>query len=617
MAGISDSTREQIRAANDIVEVIGAVVPLKRAGVNFIGLCPFHREKTPSFNVNPSKQMFKCFGCGKGGDVFSFIKEYENLTFPEAMRRLAERAHIVIKEDETPGSGETRQVKDKLFTIHEQITQRWQTALNSDPGSQIARDYLAKRGVPDEAVKLFRIGYAPDAWDDTLNWAKSKNFELDLVAQAGLIIKRDTGDGYYDRFRGRLMFPICDEQGRVVAFSGRVLVGDEKTAKYVNSPETPLFTKGRIIFGLDKAKRAILDRQFAVVCEGQLDMIACYMAGVENTVAPQGTAFTGEQARLLKRYTKEVVLCFDSDNAGQKAAVRALDDLLQSGLAIRVVSVPSPHDPDSYIKNFGAQAFTDLIAKGAGYFDFYLEYLCRNNDIASERGQREVARAMATGLAKTGDQILFDRYARHTALKLGVDPINAVRGFQKLAREAAPAPRQTDDTITTDDEPPPEEQRPRPSAPEFWIMKLALMDDGNLEWLSAHLDFHWIEHPSVREVLELQLTPREDGLWPQPADFLHQLSSEYTQGLVTEAITESRRISDPESFLRDTPLNLLRTFVSQLRNHFIDRECISLAAQMGNANLTHEQLSSLLHRQKALKSLRSQPLQPISDASEF
>src|ERR1041385_3669016 len=180
MGGISDSTREQIRAASDIVEIIGAVVPLKRAGANFVGLCPFHREKTPSFNVSPSRQMFRCFGCGKGGDVFRFVMDYENLTFPEAMRRLAERAHIPIEEDNAPGAADSRALKDKLLTIHEQITQRWQNALTTDPGSQIARDYIAKRRVDSESVKLFRIGYAPDTWEDTVNWARSKNFDLEL-----------------------------------------------------------------------------------------------------------------------------------------------------------------------------------------------------------------------------------------------------------------------------------------------------------------------------------------------------------------------------------------------------------------------------------------------------
>src|SRR6185436_1680257 len=224
MAGfLSPATREQIRSASDIVDVIGSYVPLKRAGANFVALCPFHREKSPSFNVNPHKQIFHCFGCHKGGDVFTFVKEFESIDFPEAVKRLAERAKIPLDFEKTPGQQQSKHLKETLLQIHEQITQRWQNALANDTAGQIARDYLAKRGVSEEAIKLFRLGYAPDPWDDTVNWGKSKGHEPSLLEKAGLILKKEGGDHYYDRFRGRLMFPICDEQGRVIAFSGRVL----------------------------------------------------------------------------------------------------------------------------------------------------------------------------------------------------------------------------------------------------------------------------------------------------------------------------------------------------------------------------------------------------------
>src|SRR5258706_584887 len=407
MAGLfSSATREQIRAASDIVDVIGSYLPLKRAGANFSALCPFHKEKTPSFSVNPHKQIFYCFGCHKGGDVFTFVKEYESIDFPEAVRRLAERAKIPL-EHEQAGGEPTRHLKESLLQIHEQITQRWQNALANEAGGQIARDYLDRRGVSAEAVKLFRLGYAPDLWDDTVNWAKSKGHEHDLVEKAGLILRKEGGANYYGRFRGRLMFPICDEQGRVIGFSGRIR-SDEKTAKYVNSPETPIFTKSKVFFGLDKSKRALLDAEYAIVCEGQLDLIACFMAGVENIVAPQGTAFTADHARILKRYVEEVVLCFDSDDAGQNAAVRSLDSLLASGLAVRVAVVPAPHDPDSFIKANGGEAFRKLIESAAGFFDYHLKRLCATNDIATDKGRLAVLHDMSEAVHKTGNGVLID-----------------------------------------------------------------------------------------------------------------------------------------------------------------------------------------------------------------
>jgi DNA primase len=303
---ISDNTLDQIRAANDIVDVIGGYLPLKRAGANFVALCPFHKEKSPSFNVNPHKQIFHCFGCHKGGDVFTFVKEYENIGFVDAVRRLADRAKIPLEMDQNPAAQQSRHIKDQLLQIHDQIAQRWQNCLANEAAGQLARDYLAKRGVSAEAIQLFRLGAAPEAWDDTVNWAKSKGYDLAVMEQAGLILKKEETGRHYDRFRGRLMFPICDEQGRVIGFSGRILTGDEKTAKYVNSPETPIFTKSKVFFGLDKSKRALLDAQVAIVCEGQLDLIACFMSGIQNVVAPQGTAFTDQHARILKRFVERL-----------------------------------------------------------------------------------------------------------------------------------------------------------------------------------------------------------------------------------------------------------------------------------------------------------------------
>src|SRR6266567_1970700 len=436
----SSATLEQVRAASDIVEVVGSYLPLKRAGANFVALCPFHKEKTPSFNVNPHLQIFHCFGCHKGGDVFAFVKSYESVDFPEAVRRLADRARIPLEHEKNADGQQSRHLKETLLQIHEQITQRWQSALANEAAGQTAREYLARRGVSPDAVKLFRLGCAPELWDDTVNWAKSKGHQLALAEKAGLILRKEGSDNYYDRFRGRLIFPICDEQARVIGFSGRVLSGDEKTAKYVNSPETPIFTKSKVFFGLDKSKRALLDAGFALVCEGQLDLIACFMAGVQNIVAPQGTAFTADHARVIKRYVDEVVLCFDSDEAGQNAAVRSLDSLLASGLAIRVAVVPAPHDPDSFIKESGADAFRKLVENAEGFFDYLLSRLCSTNEVTTDKGRLAVLRGMAEAVQKTGNGVLIDKYAQKTALRLGVSADAMRAEFKKIpVARSAPA----------------------------------------------------------------------------------------------------------------------------------------------------------------------------------
>jgi DNA primase len=607
MAGFfSPATLEHVRSASDIVDVIGSYLPLKRAGANFVALCPFHKEKSPSFNVNPHKQIFHCFGCHKGGDVFSFVKEYENIPFPDAVRRLAERAKIVLEFENTPGQQQSRHIKDSLLQIHEQITQRWQSALANEASGQAARDYLAQRGVSAEAIKLFRLGAAPDLWDDTVNWAKSKGHELSVVEQGGLILRREGGDGYYDRFRGRLIFPICDEQGRVIGFSGRVLASDQKTAKYVNSPETPIFTKGKVFFGLDKSKRALLDAGSAIVCEGQLDLIACFMAGVQNIVAPQGTALTADHARILKRYVEEVILCFDSDDAGQNAAVRSLDSLLASGLAILVAVVPAPHDPDSFIKASGGAAFQELIAKAEGFFDYYLNRLCATNDLATDKGRLAVLHDMAAAVHKTGNVVLVDKYAQKTALRLGVSP-EAVRAeFKKAARAKPPQPAAADEPETVDDTTAPEEAA-RPATAEYWLLKLILLHEDTVDWIRAHLDTNWVQHQPVREIVTLRMAAGAEGGWQGVAAFLTQCNGEM-RNLITESIADERPIPNPSQQLSDI---LLR-----LRNQFIDRQLAALTHRTSQPETTDDARLEMMREQQTLRQLKRQPLVPLAGAAE-
>jgi DNA primase len=595
MAGLfSSATLEQIRAASDIVDVIGSYLPLKRAGANFVALCPFHKEKTPSFNVNPHRQIFHCFGCHKGGDVFAFVKEYESIDFPEAVRRLADRAKIPLEFEKNAGEQQSRHLKERLLQVHEQIAQRWQNALANEASGQIARDYLARRGLSAEAVKLFRLGYAPDLWDDTVNWAKSKGHELALVEQAGLILRKQDGDSYYDRFRGRLMFPICDEQGRVIGFSGRILTGDEKTAKYVNSPETPIFTKSKVFFGLDKSKRAVLEAGYAIVCEGQLDLIACFMAGVQNVVAPQGTAFTADHARILKRYVEEVVLCFDSDEAGQNATVRSLDSLLASGLAVRVAVVPAPHDPDSLIKASGGPAFKQLIEQAAGFYDYYLNRLCATNEVTTDKGRLAVLRGMAEAVYKTGSSVLVDKYAQKTALRLGVTP-DAVRAeFRKLSRAKAPPP----ETV----EPPVEENNSpqRPSTPEYWLLKLLLSHDDLVVWAAAHLDPGWVQHLLVRQIVAQRLAAQANQTWTSLAAFLDECEDPQMRSLITEATAEPRPIPNPSQQLSDVAL--------RLRNQSLDRQLAALMQRANHPECSEAERLDLLNQQQELRRLKREPI---------
>jgi DNA primase len=591
----SQATIERVRNASDIVDVIGGYVPLKRAGTNFQALCPFHKEKTPSFNVNPQKQFFHCFGCNKGGDVFAFVQNFEAVDFGEAVKRLADRARIPLEYEHGGPDQETRDLKDQLLRLHEQITVRWQSALQNEAAGQIARDYLLRRGVSEEAVTLFRLGYAPDLWDDTVNWARSKGHETALVEKAGLILPRE-GGGHYDRFRGRLMFPICDEQSRVIGFSGRILTGDEKTAKYVNSPETPIFTKSKVFFGLDKTKRAILDAGSAIVCEGQLDLIACFMAGVQNIVAPQGTAFTADHARIIKRYAEEVVLCFDSDNAGQNAAVRALDSLLAAGLAIRVATVPAPHDPDSLIKASGAEAFREVIGRAEGYFDFLLRRLCILNDITTDKGRLAVIREMSEALRKTGNAVLIDTHAQKTAMRLSV-AAEAVRAeFARMGRHGGVQREETPEQATS-----PVADTAPPSEPERWLLRIIFLQEDLPSWIVGGLDPAWVQHEGVRTTLCTRFQAQQEGTWTGFAGFLSLLSPEQ-QLLLTAAAAEARPVPNAERQLVD--------LVTRLRNQHFDREIGRLRARLNHPDTTDSERTDLVRQQTELRIAKAQPLAP-------
>ncbi len=397
---IPDDVIEQIAAANDIVEVVSSYFPLKRAGASYRALCPFHQEKTPSFHVNPARQSFKCFGCGVGGSVFRFVMEYEHVDFPTAVRRLAARAGIPVIEERSFSAEEDRQheARRTLLKLHAEAAEWFHDNLLKRDFAQPARDYLKQRGLTNEVAKSWQLGFAPESWDAFLKWALDRGYKRGTLLQSGLVKLRDEErpeSEVYDRFRGRLIFPICNDLGEVIAFSGRILKNEAESAKYLNSPETPLFRKGSILFGLHKTKRALIEANCAIVCEGQLDLIALFEAGLTNVVAPQGTAFTEGQARILKRYVNEAVLCFDADSAGLKAAERSIEPLLEHDLVVRVAEMPPGEDPDSLVRKEGAEKFRERIEGARDFFDFWIERQVAGADLGNLNAKIQVARELA------------------------------------------------------------------------------------------------------------------------------------------------------------------------------------------------------------------------------
>src|SRR5882762_8891694 len=444
---IPSETIEQVATANDIVEVIGTYFPLKRAGASFKALCPFHQEKTPSFTVSPQRQTFHCFGCGAGGSVFRFVMDYEHVDFPVAVHKLAARVGIAIVE-ERRSEDETQQHEARrlLLRLHSEAAEWFhENLLKRDLGAP-ARDYLKTRGISREVAKSWKLGYAPESWDAFCQWASKEGYRRRELLSSGLVKLRDEerGDGeFYDRFRGRLMFPICNDVGEVIAFSGRVLATEATAAKYINSPETPLFQKGRVLFGLHKTKRALIEANCAIVCEGQLDLITLFEAGIKNVVAPQGTAFTEHQARILKRFVDEVVLCFDADQAGRKAAEHSLDALLQHDLIVRVADMPPGEDPDSLIRRNGKEEFEKRVTSARDFFDYWIDREAAVVDLSSLGAKMQLARKLAETVSQVRDPLMRGQVLNKMSARLSVPASE----FEKLmtrprserSAESAPA----------------------------------------------------------------------------------------------------------------------------------------------------------------------------------
>lgn len=417
MAGyIPQNILDEILDKVDIVELISGLFPLKRAGRNFKALCPFHHEKTASFIVNPQRQIFHCFGCGRGGNAFSFLMEYERMDFLEAVKTLADKAGVILPQRGYAGPADG--LISSLYKLNELAGSFYRGILNSPIGIS-AREYLNKRNVNEESLGLFRLGLSPDKWDSLLSHLRSKNINLGLLEKSGLICPRREG-GYYDRFRKRIIFPIFDVKNRVLAFGARVLIDDPEQPKYINSPESPIYVKGKHLYGLNLSHSAIRQEDFAIVVEGYFDCITVYQAGIRNIVASLGTSLTIEQIRLLKRYTHNIVIVYDSDQAGQAATLRSLDMFIQEAMSAQVALLPPDFDPDSFLRKFGTKAFQYIISNAKSLFDYKLDLLSSRYDSAKPEGKARIAQEMIVSLSNVGNKILQSEYIRKLAEALDI-----------------------------------------------------------------------------------------------------------------------------------------------------------------------------------------------------
>lgn len=414
MPWYSEEQIEEVRSRSDIVSVIGRYVRLKRAGSGYTGLCPFHNEKTPSFHVNPARQMYKCFGCGVGGNVLTFVMEYENLTFPEAMEMLAQEAGIELpKQEMTAQQKQQESLRQTLLEINKKAA-RYYFALLKSPRGKPGYDYLTGRGLSDETILHFGLGYAGQGGGELYQYMKKEGYSDSVLKETGLF-KMDER-GAYDKFWNRVMFPIMDANNRVIGFGGRVM-GDAKP-KYLNSPETKIFDKSRNLFGLNYAKRG--KRSNMILCEGYMDVIALHQAGFTNAVASLGTAFTEQQANLIRRYTDEVLLTYDSDGAGIKAAMRAIPMLRRAGITGKVIHMEPYKDPDEFIKNLGAEEFEKRMEEAQNSFFFEIEVIKKNYSMSDPEQKTKFIHETARNLLVFEDKIQRDNYLEAVAARYNI-----------------------------------------------------------------------------------------------------------------------------------------------------------------------------------------------------
>ena len=430
---IPESKIEEIRSTASIVDVISGYVQLRKRGRNYLGLCPFHSEKTPSFTVSEDKQIYHCFGCHAGGNVFKFLMDYEKISFIESVQELAAQLGIDIEYESSPGD-EKQSEQEVFYDINTEAAKYFYNNLHNSDEGEIVRKYLQERKIKTQTIKTFGLGYALRGWENFLNFAKENKLDIGKIVELGILIKNDDGR-HHDRFAGRLIFPIFSPNGRVVAFAGRVLDEREKGAKYLNSPESLIYIKGRILYGLSFAKDEIRKLDKAILVEGYMDLISLFQAGIKNVVAVSGTALTEEQVQLLSRYTKNVVLLFDADTAGIKASMRSIELLLKKDVEVKIAALPGGEDPDSFINNYGKEKFEEIISYAQNFLEYQSGYFEKQGMFNDPAKMTEAIRELVKSAALINDELKRNLLIKTIAKNFSLREILIENELEKILKK--------------------------------------------------------------------------------------------------------------------------------------------------------------------------------------
>lgn len=486
---------DEVKSRTNIIDLIGAHVTLKKAGRHFKGLCPFHNEKTPSFIVSPERAIWKCFGCGKGGSAIDFVMEYERVDFVEALETLAEKAGV--KLERRMGDTPEAKLKERIYGANHLASEYYHFLLTKHAIGEKARGYLKTRGVTDKTIKTFSLGYSPNSWDGLLKYLKKKGYDEQLLDAAGLIVPSQRGG--YDRFRGRIMFTLKDHRGNIVGFSGRLLDPEAKEAKYINTSETPVYSKSNVLFGLDVTKAAIQKSGEAIVMEGEFDVISSFQAGIGNSVAIKGSALTEGHVHLLRRFAERLIFALDSDVAGDAAARRGIEIADRAGLDMRVVELPSGKDPDEAAREDHAR-FKKALKEAIPIYDYFISSVIKRFDPKEAYGKKKISEELLPILSRIENPIIQGHYVKKLAGTLGVSEDAITDGMQKTVRDARIGRKSPQDTT-------PEEKTPRTREENLELYILALVLQGKTadlyEELREEVSLSDFSFAPARQILEL------------------------------------------------------------------------------------------------------------------
>ena len=586
---IPDEIVEQIRASSDIVDIVSDYVRLKKQGRNYVGLCPFHNEKTPSFMVSQEKQIYRCFGCGEGGNIFSFLMKRGNLSFPEAVAVLAERSGISIPEEDDPERDARAKKTEQAYKLNELVKDFYQYVLKNHDIARGARSYLEQRGVTPETADKFQIGFAPPSWDNQINFLKKKGYSVEILEQMGFILAKTKGaPGYYDRFRNRIMFPVWNIQGKVVGFGGRVL--DDSLPKYLNSPETPLFNKGHLLYGINKALESIRRLDQVIIVEGYMDVISCHQAGIENMVASLGTAFTPEQGKLLLRYTRQVVFAYDADTAGVNAAMRGWQVLDDIGCRVRVVNIPEGKDPDDYIRNHGPEQFLLLVNERAlSLSDYKTDRALEKYDIYTLEGKFKIASEVIPSIINLSNEIEKDEAIMKLAKRLHLSP-DAIRAeVEKNARKSRNSWGKRHkitglrDNKTNFAQPAKsqKEKKNARSKAEETLLIMILEDKSVFSKIKGEVGVHFSSNQEYLNIINLLAEMIENGLDYQPAALFDRMPDEASAGVLSELMAKETPA--------DNKVKIIQDCLKTIREDEIRKKREDLLRQMEEADRNRDQ----------------------------